>query len=69
MEDVHNIQLPTEIICGADDQMTPVKYADYLAEKIEGSNRDVIPNAEHFVQLQKYQQVNDKIGEFLTRLK
>ena len=69
MEDVHNIQLPTEIICGANDQMTPVKYADYLAEKIKGSHRDVIPNAEHFVQIQKYQQVNDKIGEFLTRLK
>ncbi len=69
MEDVGNIKLPTEIICGGDDGMTPVKYADYLADKIEGSHREIIPGAEHFVQLQKYQQVNAAIEGFLGRLR
>ena len=31
MQEVQNIELPTEVICGSDDDMTPVKYANYLA--------------------------------------
>jgi pimeloyl-ACP methyl ester carboxylesterase len=69
MEDVQDIRLPTTIICGGDDRMTPVKYADYLSDRIKGSRREIIPDAEHFVQLQQYQQVNTKIEEFLGRLR
>ena len=69
MEEVRNIQLPTAIISGSDDEMTPVKYSDYLAQHIAGSQQEVIPGAQHFVQLQKYHQVNSKIEEFLASLK
>lgn len=69
MEDVHKVQLPTEVICGSDDQMTPVKYSDYLAQQIAGAEEDVVPGATHFVQLQKYQQVNANIEKFLASLK
>jgi pimeloyl-ACP methyl ester carboxylesterase len=69
MEDVRNIQLPTAIISGSDDEMTPVKYSDYLAQHIQGAQQDVIPGARHFVQLQKYHQVNSKIEEFLASMK
>jgi pimeloyl-ACP methyl ester carboxylesterase len=69
MEQVHKIHLPTEIICGSEDVMTPVKYSDYLAQQIKGAHKDIIPGANHFVQLEKYHQVNAKIEEFLGRLK
>ncbi len=69
MEEIGNIHLPTEIICGDSDAMTPVKYSDYLAAKIPGSKEDIIPEADHFVQLKQYQRVNNKIEEFLTSLK
>jgi pimeloyl-ACP methyl ester carboxylesterase len=69
MEEVHQIQLPTAIICGSEDDMTPVKYSHYLAQQINGADEDVVPGASHFVQLQKYQQVNAKIEGFLARLK
>ena len=69
MEEVHQIQLPTAVISGSEDQMTPVKYADYLAQHIEGAQEDIVSGASHFVQLQKYHQVNAKIENFLTSLK
>lgn len=69
MQEIGNIHLPTEIICGDSDEMTPVKYSDYLAAKIPGAKEDIIPDADHFVQLKRYQQVNAKIEEFLTSLK
>ena len=67
MQEVEGVRLPTEIICGADDQMTPVKYADYLADKVKGSEKHIIPGGEHFVQLQQYRQVNHVIETFLKR--
>lgn len=69
MQEVGNIHLPTEIICGDADEMTPVKYSNYLAENIEGSQEYIISGADHYVQLKRYQQVNAKIEEFLSSLK
>ncbi len=69
MEDVHNISLPTQVVCGSDDVMTPVKYSDYLASQIKNSREEIITGANHFVQLQKYQQVNDQIQRFMATLK
>jgi pimeloyl-ACP methyl ester carboxylesterase len=39
MDRVHLIRTPAFIICGKDDDRTPVKYADYLANKIDGAKR------------------------------
>jgi pimeloyl-ACP methyl ester carboxylesterase len=49
--------------------MTPVKYSEYLTRQISGSHQDIIADADHFVQLKQYQQVNTKIEEFLHRIK
>ena len=68
MEEVETIQLPTQIICGKEDGMTPVRYSDYLSERIPGSKKVVIGGAEHFVQLQQYRQVNLAIEKFVKRL-
>jgi pimeloyl-ACP methyl ester carboxylesterase len=69
MDQVSKIQLPTQVVCGSRDIMTPVKYSDYLAREIDGAQEEVIPGGNHFVQLEKYQQVNEKIERFLATLK
>lgn len=69
MERVNEIKLPTRVICGSDDVMTPVKYSDFLADNIEGAVRSVIPGGGHFVQMEKYQQVNEQIEDFLATFK
>jgi pimeloyl-ACP methyl ester carboxylesterase len=69
MEQVQDITLPAQVICGSEDAMTPVKYADYLAENIDGARKAIIPDGTHFVQMEKYQQVNEVIEGFLASLK
>jgi pimeloyl-ACP methyl ester carboxylesterase len=69
MDEVHNIHLPTQVVCGSDDIMTPVKYSDYLGSKIEEADVQVISGGSHYVQLEKYQKVNEQIERFLVSLK
>lgn len=67
-EVVGEIKQPTLIICGADDQMMPVKFSEYLAEKINGSRLEIIPEAGHMVMLEKPLVVTGLIDEFLGEL-
>ena len=69
MNCVGNIKLPTRIICGSDDVMTPVKYSDYLTSSIEGASQAIIPGGSHFVHMEKYQKVNEEIEGFLATFK
>lgn len=69
MDQVKDIDLPTRVICGSADVMTPVKYSRYLGEHIKGADVDVVPDARHFVQLEKYHQVNSSIEEFMASFK
>lgn len=68
MDEVHEIRLPTLIICGELDIMTPVKYAHYLAAKIANSKIVIVPGAGHFVLAEKPHVVNKAIEEFLGGL-
>ncbi len=68
MAEVQDIRTPTLVICGAEDAMTPVRYADYLADRIAGAQKVIIPRATHFVQLQQPRQVNASIEHFLAAL-
>lgn len=68
MAEAANIRVPTLVICGAEDEMTPVKYADYLADRIPGAQKVIIPGATHFVQLQQPPAVNAAIADFLKSL-
>ena len=69
MSEVSKINLPTEIIAGSIDELTPVKFADYLATNISNSQEHVIQGGDHFLQLQFHKQVNAIIDQFLARIK
>src|SRR5579859_6301896 len=60
------ISLPTLIICGTEDRLTPVKYSQYLHEHIAGSSLCLIPDAGHYVMREQPQQVNHAIEEWLA---
>ena len=68
MDRVHTIKLPTLLICGSEDEMTPVKYAKYLASKIEGATRVIIDGATHAVARERPREVNQAIESFLAGL-
>ncbi len=69
MDSVNRIELPTRVICGSDDVMTPVRYSDYLANNIEGASQSIILGGSHFVHMEKYQRVNENIEDFLATFK
>ncbi len=65
---VHAIKLPTLVICGSEDDKTPVEDAHYLTDKIEGPREAIIDGGTHSVFLEKPREVNKAIEEFLRSL-
>ncbi len=65
MDRVHEIKLPTLIVVGTVDVSTPVKYSQYLQNKIAGSKLVIIDGATHNVMIDKPDEVNRAISEFL----
>jgi len=63
--EIEKIVLPTLILCGEDDQLTPVKYSQFLQSRIKGSTLEVLPNAGHMVMMESFQTFNQKIGAFI----
>jgi pimeloyl-ACP methyl ester carboxylesterase len=61
------IKCPTLVICGSEDQLTPQKYSQYLAERIPQANLVVIANAGHMVMLEQPEQVGQQILQFMQR--
>jgi pimeloyl-ACP methyl ester carboxylesterase len=68
MDKVQGIKLPTLIIVGTQDINTPVKYAQYLRNKIADSKLVIIEGATHNVMIEKPDEVNRAIVEFLKSI-
>ena len=66
-EEVKGIEMPTLIICGMDDRLTPPEYSVYLNRAIRGSKVVSVPDAGHMVTLEKPEEVNRAIEAFVAR--
>lgn len=66
MNRLAEISLPTLIICGTEDRLTPIKYSQYLHDHIAGSSLRLISDAGHYVMREQPQQVNQAIEEWLA---
>jgi len=66
MKEVEKIDLPTLILCGEDDELTPIKYSQFLHNRIKGSKLEVLPNAGHMVMMEAPQVFNEKIAKFVS---
>lgn len=65
MEQVHKIKTPALVISGSADELTPVKYGDYLAGRIPGASHRVIDNAGHMMALEKTEEFLGILEEFI----
>ena len=68
MDRVNEIELPTIIICGESDFMTPMKYANYMGARIANSRVVIVPGAGHCVFAEEPEAVNKAIEDFLREL-
>lgn len=65
MDKIRSINVPTLIICGKDDKIAPIKYSTFFDQNIEDSKLVIIRKASHMVILEKPEEVNDSIIDFL----
>lgn len=63
--DAAKLQLPTLIMYGQDDLDAPISYGRSFHNLIAGSKFDIVPDAGHFVHLDKTDYVLDEIEGFL----
>jgi pimeloyl-ACP methyl ester carboxylesterase len=64
MDRLGEVRLPTLVLCGEEDQLTPLKYSQFLVDHIPGARLVTIPEAGHMVMLEKPQETTDAIAEF-----
>jgi len=62
------ITLPALVLCGEEDQLTPLKYSSYLHENLCGSRLVTIPKAGHMVMAEQPDLLNTAIESFLRSL-
>ncbi len=60
------IKLPTVMIVGAGDKLTPPKYSEFLAKGIAGSTVKVIQDAGHMVALEQPKSFNQAVMDFMA---
>jgi 3-oxoadipate enol-lactonase len=60
------IAVPTMILVGALDAVTPPTAAQAMQEKIPGSELHVIPNAGHMSNLENHEEFNKHLSNFLS---
>jgi len=68
MEHLAGIDIPVQVIVGDKDQMTPMKYATFLADQLPQASLDVIENSSHMVFAEKADTVNQLITSYLAKL-
>jgi pimeloyl-ACP methyl ester carboxylesterase len=66
--EVEKIRLPSLIACGKEDRLTPVKYSQFLNQKLPGSRMELIDGAGHLVMLENPQALSRAILSFLAGL-
>jgi len=62
------IRVPTLVISGDDDRLTPLKYGEYLAVNIPGAVLKIIHGVGHLAMLEKPTEVNAVITSFIHSL-
>ena len=61
-----SIEVPCLIIVGKNDQLTPVKYSKFFHNSIKNSELHIINKAGHMVMLEKPDEVNQVIENFIN---
>ena len=65
MEEVEKIHLQALILCGEEDELTPVSYSEFLHRRIRGSRLEVLPRAGHMVMMESPDAFNQKAETFI----
>jgi len=65
---LENINVPTLIICGKQDEVTPLAQSEFLLQHIKNAQLKIIDNAGHVANLEQPEEFNKYIFDFLNSL-
>lgn len=68
-ETLREIRVPTLVVCGEEDTLTPPSDSLFMHERIAGSRMETVPRAGHLSNLENPSAFNAAIGAFLDSLK
>jgi pimeloyl-ACP methyl ester carboxylesterase len=67
-ETAGSIAVPTLVVCGEDDKMTPPALSEFLRDAIPGAKMAPIPGAGHFVMMENPEAFNQAVSDFVESL-
>jgi 3-oxoadipate enol-lactonase len=65
---LREIRVPTLVLCGTEDRLTPPSEAEALARGVAGSRLELIPRAGHLSSFENPAAFNDVLRGFLTEI-
>jgi pimeloyl-ACP methyl ester carboxylesterase len=68
MDTLEEIKAPGLALCGDNDQLTPPRYSQYLADHIPNAEVQILPSAGHMVMLEKPEEVSEALLDFLSNI-
>jgi pimeloyl-ACP methyl ester carboxylesterase len=68
MERVDKIRVPTLLVCGSEDRMTPPNRSEYLQAQIERAKLHIVNEAGHMVMTEQPDEVASQLSEFLNQI-
>ena len=68
MDSVKEIHIPTLLVCGSEDRMTPPNRSEYLLDQIEGADFHIIEKAGHMVMIERPDEVAGLLTGFLDKI-
>ena len=66
-EQLTTIKVPVLVVTAEDDKLTPPKYGEFLSMTIKNAHREHIMDAGHIVPMEKPEEVNRAIADFLDK--
>jgi pimeloyl-ACP methyl ester carboxylesterase len=68
MDKINQIRIPALVLCGKDDVVTPVKYAEYLQKQIPHAQLVLIDKAGHWLPAEQFEPMVQALESFLDTL-
>lgn len=65
---IGKIEVPTLVLCGEEDRLTPWSQAQDLARRIQTSTLETIPDAGHMVMIEAPGPFNEKVAAFVSEV-
>lgn len=66
--ELDQVQVPSLVMVGDEDKMTPIRFSEELANSITGAELEVVKSSGHMIAIEQPEVVSKKVREFMGRV-